>query len=316
MPLHHSTWVDQLQFIDHRPLEWERVRRVRYFCYQRFYYEYPGPVRNLRHHLIAVPIDRYGDQVLLDHHVTVAPYPATARQRTDEFGNRVWDLDIAHIDHNIAFEVMLTVERTAGSFPAPRATRDQADRLLQPSALTASDERLAEVAHELRSRGAGGYALVEQISDWVAGALRYGSGATGVGTTAAGALAIGTGLCQDYAHVMLAICRAAGLPARYVSGHMLGEGGSHAWVEVLLPAGAGYDVVAIDPTNRRRPNLGYTTVATGRDYQDVPPTSGRFTAPYGGRLTSSKRAGLTLVELLDGETMRAPLPPAGDLIGV
>jgi transglutaminase-like putative cysteine protease len=306
LPLHHSTWVDQIQFVDHRALDWERVRRVRYFCYQRFYYEYPGPVRNLRHHLIVVPGERYGDQELLDHRFTVTPYPAAARPRTDEFGNCVWDFDIAYFDHNIAFEAIMTVERTTGA-ARPRVPRDQADRFLQPSALTASDPLIEDVARELNAGCADSFELAERISGWVAGALRYASGATSVSTTAAQALTIGQGLCQDYSHVMLAICRAAGLPARYVSGHMLGEGGSHAWVEVLLPTADAldYEAVGFDPANRRRPNLGYTTVAIGRDYRDVPPTSGRFTASYNGRLTSSKRAGLTMVELVDGEIISA-----------
>ena len=133
--------------------------------------------------------------------------------------------------------------------------------------------------------------------------MRYKSGVTTVRTTAAEALALGQGLCQDYAHLMLAVCRTAGLPARYVSGHLLGEGGSHAWVEVFLPTETGLSAVAFDPTNKRQPHLGYVTVAVGRDYQDVSPTSGSFTAPYGGQLTCSKRAGLTLVEYLNGDTL-------------
>jgi transglutaminase-like putative cysteine protease len=124
-------------------------------------------------------------------------------------------------------------------------------------------------------------------------AMRYEHGSTDVRTTAADALAIGRGLCQDYAHIMLAICRVAGVPARYVSGHMLGEGGSHAWVEVLLwdPSG-GYVAMPFDPTNDRRTTPAYITVAVGRDYRDVAPTAGSFIAPYPGYLTTSKRAGL------------------------
>ncbi len=64
--------------------------------------------------------------------------------------------------------------------------------------------------------------------------LTYEFGVTGVHTTAADAVAGGRGVCQDYADIMLALCRAAGLPARYVSGHLVGEGGSHAWVEVVV----------------------------------------------------------------------------------
>ena len=62
---------------------------------------------------------------------------------------------------------------------------------------------------------------------------------------------------------------------------------------------------AFDPTNGRRPHLGYITVAVGRDYSDVSPTSGSFIAPYGGQLTCSKRAGLTLVEYVNGDIARS-----------
>ncbi|MEP6988212.1 MAG: transglutaminase family protein, partial [Chloroflexota bacterium] len=105
---------------------------------------------------------------------------------------------------------------------------------------------------------------------------------------------------------MLAICRAAGLASRYVSGHLLGEGGSHAWVEVLLPDDNGLSAFAFDPNNNRVPHLGYITVAVGRDYHDVSPTSGSFSAPYGGQLTCSKRAGLTLVEFTNGNILEIP----------
>ena len=102
------------------------------------------------------------------------------------------------------------------------------------------------------------------------------------------------------------------MPARYVWGHMLAEGGTHAWVEVLLPtADDRLRAVAFDPTHRRRPNLSYAIIAVGRDYRDVAPTSGSFSAPYGGQLLASKHGGLTLVEFADGgiiTTMDEPTP--------
>ena len=103
---------------------------------------------------------------------------------------------------------------------------------------------------------------------------------------------------------MIALCREAGMAARYVSGHMLGEGGSHAWVEVLIQEGERFRAYAFDPTNRCRPGLSYLTVAVGRDYRDVAPTSGSFSAPYSGKLTATKRAGLTRVEYGGGEVVR------------
>ncbi len=110
---------------------------------------------------------------------------------------------------------------------------------------------------------------------------------------------------------MLALCRLCGLPARYVSGHVLGEGGTHAWVEVLVPHPTDAEAlcaVAIDPTHDRRAGLRYLTVAVGRDYCDVPPTSGTFDAPYSGVLTTHKRAAVTRVDYLRPRRARRPGP--------
>jgi len=142
-----------------------------------------------------------------------------------------------------------------------------------------------------------------QINGWVYGQMRYAHGLTGVKTSAAEAFALRQGVCQDYAHVMIAICRACDLPARYVSGHLLGEGGTHAWLEVLLPGERAGTYVAhpLDPTHGTEPGLNYITIAVGRDYGDVAPTSGTFRAPYGGQLSTSKRAGVTALEYFTAE---------------
>jgi transglutaminase-like putative cysteine protease len=299
--LTHSVWATQLPLLDHAAVDWSRVKRARYFCYQRFYYVYPGPVRSLRQRLIVIPPDRYGDQAVIDRWLTVAPHPAVASERVDTFGNRVWELHVTQIEREIAFEAIVTIERAR---PLDELFLSDAEVawFREPTELTAADARISAVARELAARARDHEECAERISAWVADTLSYASGLTGVRTTAAQALAIGKGLCQDYAHIMLAICRAAGLPARYVSGHMLAEGGSHAWVEVLLPTSDNrFRAIAFDPTNRRRPNMSYAIVAVGRDYRDVAPTSGSFTAPYGGQLSFTKRAGLTLVEFADGE---------------
>jgi transglutaminase-like putative cysteine protease len=291
----------QLPLLDHRALDWQRVKRTRYFCYQRFYYAYPGPIRTLRQRLMVVPPDHYGDQAMIDQRLTVTPYPAKSHQLIDGFGNRVWELNVTHVDREIAFETIVTVERTV-PLRDPVLSSDDVAQFYASTPLTAADERISEVAQELSSGTTDSEALAERISMWVSDAMSYASGKTGVGTTASQALEIGQGLCQDYSHIMLAICRAAGLPARYISGHMLAEGGSHAWVEVLVPNGDGtFRAISFDPTNRRRANMSYAIVAVGRDYRDVAPTSGSYTAPYGGHLSFTKRAGLRLVEYTDGE---------------
>ena len=76
--------------------------------------------------------------------------------------------------------------------------------------------------------------------------------------------------------LVVAVLGLLGLPARYVSGHLLGQGGTHAWVEVIAPRAGHAEAVAFDPCNGRRTDGGYVTIATGRDYSDVAPTSGSY----------------------------------------
>jgi transglutaminase-like putative cysteine protease len=109
----------------------------------------------------------------------------------------------------------------------------------------------------------------------------YQPNSTHVDTPLTDFVASRTGVCQDYAHAMLAVCRQEGIPARYVSGYvhsnptgdetMIGAEGSHAWVEVFLP-GSGW--VGYDPTNGCIINEAHVKVAVGRDYDDVPPLRG------------------------------------------
>ena len=103
--------------------------------------------------------------------------------------------------------------------------------------------------------------------------LTYERFVTDNSTTAADVYARRHGVCQDYAHLMIAACRAVGLPARYVNGLTLGEGETHAWVEVHDGKGAwlGYD-----PTRDCEVHHGYLKLAHGRDVNDCPSNRGRF----------------------------------------
>ena len=107
------------------------------------------------------------------------------------------------------------------------------------------------------------------------GCLVYTPEATHVHSPAREALASGRGVCQDYAHVMLGLCRALKMPARYVSGYLRSEKASatHAWVEVFLPV-LGWR--PLDPTHDRQIDGAYVKIATGRDYADVPPVTGYY----------------------------------------
>lgn len=295
----------QEPFLDNGTIEWSNVRRVRCQFNQRFHYAYPGPIADLRQRLIVIPADQHGAQRLCSHTLVVEPTPSTKRQQTDRFGNRIFELEVPRAEASISFDVRMTVEREAHPQHRRAVSRAAAAPFLKPTRLTRANAEIDAAARQLQGASSSPHELAQNISDWVYQTMRYQSGITTVMTTAAEALALRAGLCQDYAHLMLAICRRVGLPAGYVSGHLLGEGGSHAWVEVMLPTDAGYSALAFDPTNNRHPDLSYITVAVGRDYRDVSPTSGSYNAPYGGQLTCSKRAGLTLVEYLSGDILQS-----------
>jgi transglutaminase-like putative cysteine protease len=129
-------------------------------------------------------------------------------------------------------------------------------------------------------------ATMKRIVEAVRAKLRYEPGATDVDTDAAGALARGRGVCQDFAHLALAACRLGGLPARYVSGYVYAPGhasaaASHAWVDVFV-LGRGW--VSIDPTHDTSQTPRHVRVAVGRDYADVPPTRGVYKGNAGEEL--------------------------------
>lgn len=100
----------------------------------------------------------------------------------------------------------------------------------------------------------------------------YVPGVTSISTTAGEALKLGKGVCQDYAHIMTAVLRYLGIPARYAAGLMIGEGSTHAWVEVYM--GNGW--YGFDPTNNLHIDDYYIKLAHGRDYGDCVIDKGRF----------------------------------------
>jgi transglutaminase-like putative cysteine protease len=285
--------------IDPATVNWPSARRATYLLRQTFRYEYPEPIQDLNQRLIVIPPERFGDQRRLRHKLSVGGDGATCENRQDRFGNIVVDVFAPRVSSAIEFVAEVSVERhSAVEHRLPDGWLADG-YLLHPSLLTAADDRIRCAAEELSSSASWGLDLADRINDFVYQSMSYKVGGTGVRTTAAEALALGVGVCQDYAHIMLALCRVCGLPSRYVSGHLLGQGGTHAWVEVVLPTrdGTGDAIAsAFDPTHASRGGLGYVTIAVGADYSDVAPTSGTYVSSAMGRLVTSKRVTLTDLE--------------------
>jgi transglutaminase-like putative cysteine protease len=284
--------------IDYPAVDSPHVRKATYLISQTFRYEYPQPITHLNHRLIVIPPEQFGDQRRLRHQLSIPLEGVDFDSREDEFGNFVVNVVAPRVPSAIEFVAEVSVERHTGQ-PNRVGQSAQNGYLLEPTRLTQPDDRIRRAAEEMAASAAWGLDLADRINDWVYQSMTYQVGATGVRTTAAEALALGFGVCQDYAHVMLATCREARLPARYVSGHLVGQGGTHAWVEVVLPAGDGSDDAiawAFDPTHAGRGGLGHVTIAVGRDYSDVAPTSGTYQSPVAGRLTTRKSVTVTHLE--------------------
>jgi transglutaminase-like putative cysteine protease len=133
---------------------------------------------------------------------------------------------------------------------------------------------------------------LQELTSYIHHEFLYTPGITHVGTSALDALSLRQGVCQDFAHLMLAVLRTARLPSRYVSGYietaqakeaaeaglpdLIGSAATHAWVEILLP---GQVWVGFDPTNNIPASDRHIVVAVGRDYNDVTPLRGSYRGP-------------------------------------
>jgi transglutaminase-like putative cysteine protease len=113
------------------------------------------------------------------------------------------------------------------------------------------------------------------LMKFVHGYLKYESKSTHVHTHMKEVMKDRRGVCQDFAHLMLGLCRSLKIPARYVSGYLATESASatHAWMEAFVP---GHGWRALDPTHNRQINETYVKIGHGRDYGDVPPVSGNY----------------------------------------
>ena len=161
---------------------------------------------------------------------------------------------------------------------------------------TQPSPELAEIAANLRTSRP--LETAQAIFGYTHGALQYIRGVTGVHTSANEAYADGAGVCQDFAHLSLALTRSVGLPSRYVSGYFhseldaaIGEeitGESHAWVEVWTGKWWAYD-----PTNDLEVGERHVAVGRGRDYSDVPPVKGI----YAGNAENAMRVSVRMTRM-------------------
>jgi transglutaminase-like putative cysteine protease len=292
-----TAWLDRpLLTLD--SVDLDGAESVTYLLYQVFRYSYDGPAYQVRQRLVGLPRARHGNMHRRARHVHVTDSEGSAYRpitHHDAHGNEVVAVELPVVASAVEFTLAALVERVGPVADALLPAAALADpRLLVPTRLTSPSPELWDLAESLRAAHRSNVSLAEALCGRLPSEFTFEFDATTVTTTAAEAYALRRGVCQDIAHVMLTVCRLAGIPARYVSGHLLGEqGGSHAWVEVLVRDGPGARALGFDPTNGCRAGGRHLPVAVGRDYVDVAPTSGVYTGSAHGRLTWTKRAGIT-----------------------
>jgi transglutaminase-like putative cysteine protease len=234
------------------------------------------------------------NQILLEHSLTVNPQPDFVATREDYFGNEVSAFSIHEPHRELIVTARSEAELTPLSAPNPdlsppwEQVRQEAAARHTPPAFEAGQfvfespliqlaTPFAEYAQESFKAGRRFLDGVNDLSQRIFSEFKYDQRATTVSTPVGAVFESKRGVCQDFAHLMIACLRSLRLPARYVSGYVrsdrefTGGDASHAWVSVWCPVFGWQD---FDPTNNVMPQGDHLTVAWGRDYSDVPPVQG------------------------------------------
>ncbi len=237
-------------------------------------YVYERPVRSVVQSHRLMP-SAFAGQRVIDWQVTVSGGTRGAAHR-DGAGDHVQGWTVAGPVDAIEVRVQGTVD-TADLNGVLRGHRETVapDCYLRATAPTRADVALAALARSVAAPDA--LALAHGLSAAVADAIAYRPGVTHAHTTAAEALALGEGVCQDHAHALIALARLRDLPARYVSGYLFADAdgqaheAAHAWAELHVAA-LGW--VGFDPANRTCPDERYIRLGSGYDAQDAAPIRG------------------------------------------
>lgn len=283
---------------------------MKYDLKQRTLYDYGAGVALSQHVLRLLPVDRPG-QVVEAASLRIAPPPGEQADSRDFFGNAVHAIgfDAPHDRLDVVTTARVEVTRA----DPPIADLTPAWEVVRASAAASADLGPMSPVHGLYPSRA--VPLVPAITDYaatsfppgrpvLAGAVElarrikadftYEPGATDVSTPPAEAFSLRRGVCQDFAHIVIAGLRGLGLPVLYVSGYLRtlpppgrqrleGADATHAWVSVWCGPEVGW--IGIDPTNAIPAGTDHVELAIGRDYVDVAPMQGVILAAGAHRLT-------------------------------
>jgi transglutaminase-like putative cysteine protease len=275
---------------------------VRYRVRHETVYRYGGNVAH-SHQLLHLTPRNAPLQATQQCTITLVPVPSTRREDIDSFGNHVTRLeyDSPHDRLEVLAEVCVDVRSAprviAAESAAWEAVRDALDysgkpvneelldacRFRMESSYVRIKQTFSDYGADCFTSGCPLLAAAESLMHKVHREFEYAPGSTNIRTTAIEAFETRRGVCQDFAHIMIACLRARGLAARYVSGYLrtlpppgadaayVGADASHAWVSVFCPP---FGWIDLDPTNDVRVDCDHIIIAWGRDFGDVSPLRG------------------------------------------
>ena len=274
---------------------------MRYRVRHETVYHYGGDVAH-SHQLLHLAPRESDRQVCRSRRITLTPAPGTRRDDVDAFGNFVTRLeydqphDRLEVLAEVEVEVSAPGDAAGADSTAWEAVRDvliysgqpmsaahlEACRFRMESSYVAVKQTFSDYGEDCFAAGCGVLTGAESLMHKIHRDFTYAPGTTNIRTSALEAFTARRGVCQDFAHIMLACLRSRGLAARYVSGYLrtaapgsdaalLGADASHAWVSVYCPP---FGWVDLDPTNDVRVATDHIVIAWGRDFGDVSPLRG------------------------------------------
>lgn len=228
--------------------------------------DFSEPVTEHEFLLRCIPVDA-PEQKIESYTLSVLPEGAVTDFGRDAFGNGYCSGRMEK-EHSF-FRCILRGEACRDDSLREKADASPCYRF--PSPLTHPTKEMEDFFESLPKPG-DALEFAKMVSSRVHKHFSYEPGKTDVFTTAGEAFRQGRGVCQDYAQVLISLCRMAKIPARYVSGLPVGEGASHAWAEIWAD-GTWH---GLDPTRDCMADEGYLKLCVGRDYNDCPMERGMF----------------------------------------
>lgn len=250
-------------------------------------YEYSRPVKESLNQIKIHPY-QCSEQEVLGHELVITGNP-DVYLFPDYWNNRTGVFNVAEAHKELVIDSRLQIRIIKNDLSFLDASFTEAEpftennllltELKQPEIIQRQNE-ITRIATELFGKNKTTAQIIEECNQYIYQNFQYIKGITDYETTVDEILEHKSGVCQDFAHVLLQLLRSLGIPSRYVSGYicpnkngMRGEGATHAWVEAWIP---GYGWAGIDPTNNVWVQNNHVKLAVGRNFNDCSPAKGTF----------------------------------------